>query len=226
MSTETVVLFVGPPGSGKGTLSQRCIQKLGWKQLSTGDLCRAHIANETEIGKKIDFAIKSGKLVSDGLISQMVFEWFSEHKNGPKTIIVDGYPRTVQQAIDFDQFVKSQLNGINVEVAKFDIDDPKIVDRLSNRYICKNKSCQRVYSLNAHSTLSPKKEKVCDSCGSEIVRRKDDVPEAIKERLKVYHVHEGELLSQFENAGYKIQKFKSDVPIDQLFTAFKNEMEE
>ena len=96
MSIERIVLFVGPPGSGKGTLSQKCVQELGWKQISTGDLCRAHIANETEIGKKIDFAIKSGKLVDDGLISQMVFEWFSEQKNGPHTVILDGYPRTVQ----------------------------------------------------------------------------------------------------------------------------------
>lgn len=225
MSTEKIVLFVGPPGSGKGTMSQLCVQELGWKQVSTGDLCRSHIAQQTEIGKEMDFAIKAGKLVSDGLINQMVFEWFSKQNNGPKVVILDGYPRTVQQAVDFEQFEKRNLGDAEVVVAKFNIDDPVIVDRLSNRYICKNKSCQRVYSLKAGSALSPKDEKKCDRCGDEIMRRKDDVPEAIRERLKVYRVHEKNLISQFEKAGYDVKEFQSDVPIAQLFDSFKDSME-
>ena len=103
MSIDRVILFIGPPGSGKGTLSQKCVQKLGWQQISTGDLCRRHIAKQTEIGKSIDFAIKSGKLVSDGLISQMVFDWFRQENIESDVVILDGYPRTVNQAKDFDE---------------------------------------------------------------------------------------------------------------------------
>lgn len=224
MSIDRVILLIGPPGSGKGTLSQKCVQKLGWKQVSTGDLCRKHIAKQTEIGKSIDFAIKSGKLVSDGLISQMVFEWFRDGEDSSDVVILDGYPRTVNQAKDFNELADQLGDSAQVVVAKFIIDDKVVVDRLVNRYICKNKSCQRVYSLNAASTLVPQNDMMCDSCGSELIKRKDDNADAIRERLKVYHLHEDDLLSHYENAGYEIREFKSDLPIDQLFAEFKEEM--
>lgn len=225
MRTNTVILLVGPPGSGKGTLSQMCAQKLGWEKVSTGDLCRTHIEKQTEIGKIIDFAIKSGKLVSDGLMSQMVFEWFRERQNGSDVIILDGYPRTVNQAKYFDDLTTHLDDSVKVIVAKFIINDKSVIDRLSNRYICKNKACQQVYSLKESSALTPKRDMICDTCGAELIRRKDDNPEAIRERLKVYHLHEKDLLSHYENAGYEIREFKSDSPIDQLFVKFKKEME-
>ncbi len=225
MSINTVILLVGPPGSGKGTLSQMCTQELGWEKVSTGDLCRTHIEKQTEIGKTIDFAIKSGKLVSDGLMSQMVFEWFRERQNGSDVIILDGYPRTVNQAKYFNDLAVNLDDSVKVIVAKFVINDKSVIDRLNNRYICKNKACQRVYSLKAFSALAPKRDMICDRCGAELIKRKDDNPNAIRERLKVYHLHEKDLLSYYENTGYEIREFKSDSPIDQLFVKFKKEME-
>ncbi len=225
MSINTIILLIGPPGSGKGTLSQMCAQELGWKKVSTGDLCRTHIEKQTEIGKTIDFAIKSGKLVSDGLMSQMVFEWFRERENGSDVVILDGYPRTVNQAKYFDDLVTHLDNSVKVIVAKFVINDKSVIDRLSNRYICKNKACQRVYSLKTSSALTPKRDMICDACGGELIRRKDDNPEAIRERLKVYHLHEKGLLSHYENAGYELREFKSGLPIGQLFVKFKKDME-
>ena len=121
--------------------------------------------------------------------------------------------------------MKDQLSDVDVMVAKFDIDDSIVIDRLSNRYVCKNKSCQRVYSLKANSVLSPKVDKTCDSCGTEIVRRKDDIPEAIKERLKVYRVHADGLLTQFNKAGYKIHELQCDIPAEELFAEFREKME-
>jgi len=224
LSIDRVILFIGPPGSGKGTLSQKCVQKLGWQQISTGDLCRRHIAKQTEIGKSIDFAIKSGKLVSDGLISQMVFDWFRQENIESDVVILDGYPRTVNQAKDFDELADQLGDSAQVIVVKFVIDDTVVVDRLVNRYICKNKSCQQVYSLSAGSKLAPQSDMACDSCGSELIKRKDDNADAIRERLKVYHLHESDLISHYVQAGYEIHEFKSDLPIDQLFTEFAETM--
>ncbi len=226
MSIDRVILFVGPPGSGKGTLSQKCVQELDWDKISTGDLCRQHIENQTEIGKSIDFAIKSGKLVSDGIVSQMVFEWFRDNENDSRVVILDGYPRTVSQAKTLDNLAETLGDSAEIIIAKFVIDDQAIVDRLENRYICKNKECQRVYSLKASSVLAPKKDMTCDNCDTELIKRKDDNSDAILERLKVYHLHENDLLSHCQKAGYEIREFESNLPIDQLFVKFKENMGE
>ena len=221
MSVQTVILFIGPPGSGKGTLSQMCVQKLGWEQISTGNLCRTHIENKTEIGKSIDFAIKSGKLVSDSLMSQMVFEWFRKRENGSNIVILDGYPRTLNQAKDFADLTSHLDEAAKVVVVKFVVNDQVVIDRLSNRYICKNKACQRVYSLKSLSPFAPKKHMICDMCDTELMKRKDDHLEAICERLKVYHLHENDLLEHYSDTGYDIQEFESDLPLDQLFARLK-----
>src|SRR5438105_2140053 len=104
-----IFIFLGPPGSGKGSVSRLCIKDLGWVQLSTGNLCRKHIAKQTEIGKEIDFAIKSGKLVSDDLITNMVLEWFQKDFDDSHTVILDGYPRTIMQAQAFTKLFDKQL---------------------------------------------------------------------------------------------------------------------
>jgi adenylate kinase len=225
LNIDRVILFIGPPGSGKGTLSQKCVQELGWEKISTGDLCRQHIENQTEIGKTIDFAIKSGKLVSDSLVSKMVFDWFKSQEGGPKSIILDGFPRTVNQAKAFDELADQLGDQAKVVIARFVIDDEAIVDRLENRYICSNKSCQRVYSLKATSSLAPQNDMRCDSCNSELIKRKDDNADAIRERLRVYHQHEQDLLSYYKEAGYEICELQSDMPIDQLFVEFRKSVE-
>ncbi len=96
MSTErSIVIFIGPPGAGKGSLSQLCVKELGWAQLSTGNLCRYHITEQTELGKQIDLAIKSGKLISDGVIVDMVDKALPETFKQSPIVILDGFPRTV-----------------------------------------------------------------------------------------------------------------------------------
>ena len=110
MNKPNIVIFLGPPGSGKGSLSNLAIKNMGFNQISTGNLCRHHIANATDIGKQIDVIIKAGKLISDELITNMVFDWLGQQVDKFSPIILDGYPRTVNQAIALEAFVKEFIN--------------------------------------------------------------------------------------------------------------------
>lgn len=224
-SLRDILVFLGPPGSGKGTLSQVCIKKNGWEQLSTGDLCRKHIAEGTPVGKEIDFAIKSGKLVSDGLISQMVNLWLASGDHKSSVAILDGYPRTVAQAESLNTMLKTKHPKISLKVILFDISDERVIDRLSNRYICEQKDCQAIYSLAKGSTRAPKKDMICDVCGSALIRRKDDNPESVAERLKVYHKHERALLNFFEHIGQEIVKIKADQSLEHVYEDCMDDLE-
>ena len=221
MKKRNVLIFTGPPGSGKGSLSQLCVSKLGFKQLSTGDLCRQHIEKQTEIGKKIDFIIKSGKLISDSLITQMVYEWFMRYPDDDATVILDGYPRTVVQAEAFNSLITDDTLPLRVVVVQFAIDDDIVVKRLSSRHVCKNKDCQAVYSENPESMLLPKQAGICDECGHEVGRRRDDEPTVIRDRLRLYHQHEQDLLDFYNNVGYRIVEIDSDKPLSEMFHQFQ-----
>jgi adenylate kinase len=220
-SAKKVYIFVGPPGSGKGTLSQLCVQRFNWVQLSTGNLCRKHILEGTQIGKQIDFAIKSGKLVSDSLITTIVEEWFSEIIGTIDTIILDGYPRTVAQAIDFNQILKRDYDYINPIIVRFVVSDEQVVARICGRYVCQNKECQAVYSLAPGSNLAPKVDMVCDRCGTSLGRRSDDAQEAVRQRLAIYHKHEQDLLHFYLAEKYPIIEVAGEQPLDVVFSTFK-----
>lgn len=195
-----LVIFIGPPGSGKGTLSQLCVDRLGWRQLSTGALFRKHIAEQTPIGKSIDFAIKSGKLVSDELVTSMAIEWLADTFNREKSdIILDGFPRTVAQAAALKEFIGQQSLPVEIKVVRFYMTDEGIIRRLMARRMCSTKACQAVYSVIEGSPLAPKKHNECDKCSGVLERRSDDTEEAIKNRLKTYHDHEKKLLDFYRN---------------------------
>jgi adenylate kinase family enzyme len=130
-----VFIFIGPPGAGKGSLSTLCVRRFGWVQISTGNLCRKHIAEQTKIGKEIDLIIKSGKLINDDLINTMVFEWFNEHAGRSSGIIFDGYPRTVAQAEAFGAMLNEMFPAVRVHVVLFELADDVVVDRLCSRYV-------------------------------------------------------------------------------------------
>lgn len=217
-------IFIGPPGSGKGSLSQLCIQDFGWIQLSTGNLCRKHIAQQTEIGKQIDFAIKSGKLVSDSLVTSAVESWFAENVESAAGVILDGYPRTVAQAQALHELVMTGKYPLKLKVIKLSIPDEKILIRLCNRYMCVNIDCQAVYSLAPGSSQVPKKENICDKCGGSLTRRKDDEVEAVRERLKIYHKHEQDLLDFYQKTQFPITEFNVERSLEMIFDDFKRLM--
>ena len=191
-------ILIGPPGSGKGTLSSVLVQKNPkCVRLSTGELCRKHIAQGTEIGQEMDFAIKSGKLVPDSLISSMVAEWIMQQADDA-FIILDGYPRTLTQAQLFETLLKEKFTSDRLDILQLTIANDAVIDRLQGRAICKDKDCQVVYSLIIGSHLAPRQVMLCDVCGGPLERRMDDSFETIKERLKTYYEHEASMFNFYQ----------------------------
>jgi adenylate kinase len=220
-SQKDIYIFIGPPGSGKGTLSQYCIKKLGWRQLSTGALCRKHINENTEIGKKIDFAIKSGKLISDELVVAMVEEWLLSNADRFNALILDGFPRTTAQAEALHNLLYAKLHNFRLKIVKFFISDDVVVKRLCSRLICKNNDCQTVYSDSCES-LEPSESMKCDSCNDVLIRRSDDTLSAVQDRLKIYHMHERYLLEFYQKNGFLINHVNVEKPLDDIFIDFQN----
>lgn len=222
MSTKSIVIFLGAPGVGKGALSRLCVEKLGWKELSTGNECRKHRSEGTKIGQEIDFAIKSGKLVADDVIIDMVAEWLKENISLTSAVILDGFPRTTPQAQGLvDLLEQKEFGSLRLHVFQLVLSDEKIVERLSSRLVCTEKTCQAVYST-VYDQFKPKIEGVCDLCGSTLVCRDDDNPDTIRERLRTYHYHAQALLDFYKNSGYKIEIIDVDQPAQKVFEGFLN----
>lgn len=185
-------------------------------------MCRKHIAEQTPVGKAIDFAIKSGKLISDELVTSMVEQSLQEAFEKSPVVILDGYPRTVTQARQLAQLLETQFKHIKLTVVRFNVSDELLIQRLSARYLCKNQNCQAVYSLLEGSQQSPKNGLICDKCGQALYRREDDQPVAVKERLKTYHVFEQDLLAYYLNEKpVKIINLAADKSLAEVFEDFK-----
>lgn len=222
INKNDIFIFFGPPGGGKGSLSKMCVDHLGWIQLSTGNLCRSHISRQTEIGKKIDFIIKSGKLIPDDLITDMIKDQLEINYDLNKTIIFDGYPRTLVQAdrlndlLSTEKFSKYKLN-----LVKLVINEESVIKRLCSRIVCSNNGCQVVYSTSCQE-LAPKKVNECDVCGSSLIKRHDDEEKVIKERLSVYSKHENQLIEYYSQIGKEILYISAEKPLIEIFEDFKN----
>ncbi len=216
-------IFLGPPGSGKGTISNLFVKRLGWKQLSTGNLCRQHIAEKTEIGKKIDFDIKSGKLINDDIIIEMVRLGLSQAFDETNSVILDGFPRTVAQAQALQDLLSvSPLDSVSLRIIKMNVSDDVLIQRLTDRVICQNDKCQAVYSLHKESLLNPKNSLSCDECSGPIKKRSDDDIDVIVERLKNYRSTENDLYSFYSEQGYKINDISVENPIEKVYSEILN----
>lgn len=186
------LIFLGPPGSGKGTQSRRLQEMFGITQLSTGDMLRAAVAAGTEVGKKAKAIMESGGLVPDDVIIDMISERIT-HADCAKGFILDGFPRTIAQAESLDVMLLDIGQRIDV-VLELAVDDTRMVERISGRFTCAK--CGEGY--NKLSNL-PKKEGVCDRCeGVEFVSRSDDKAETVAARLEAYHKQTAPLLPYYK----------------------------
>ncbi len=224
MSTGSphIYIFFGPPGSGKGTLASRCVNMLGWAQLSAGNLCRQEIANKTEIGSQIDFTIKSGKLIPDGLITRILEGAFKRYVNNYSSLILDGYPRTVAQAQELDKIlIRDNGDKMSLSLVKLLVADDTVIKRISSRLICPNEKCQATYSLSAPS-LAPRRSMECDVCSSTLVRRSDDdTEEIVRNRLAHYYSHEKNILDYYRRHNNHFIEISVEKPMDEVFQEFK-----
>lgn len=219
---NTIFSFLGAPGSGKGTVATDCAKKLNFKVLSTGNLCRESIARGDELGKSIEQYIAQGQLIPDELVTNMVESWLAKESQESAPIVLDGYPRTQKQAELFLALIKKILPHYTFRIISFNIPDEEIVERLSSRLVCSNKSCQAPTSRNL---IADQAKPRCAQCGSELITRNDDKPEVIKERLRVYAQHGAELLKYYQTVGKKIEELNvSKLSIEDVFEAFKKQI--
>jgi len=220
VKTEILSLF-GAPGCGKGTVAERLIKELKYESLSTGNLCRKHIQDQTEIGKELKKYVDAGQLAPDELITNMVVEWLKDRVGKTSNIILDGYPRTKAQAENFLKLLQEtpEFKEVTFKIANFDVSDEEIIKRISNRIVCSNKACQCVYST---LVKKPKKEGICDVCGAELIKRVDDDAAVVADRLKVFAQFKDELLGFYKEAKVQILDFTpTGESVDKDFADFK-----
>lgn len=175
------VIFIGAPGSGKGTQSQMLQMHLGIVGISTGDALRSEVTNKSEIGILAKSYMDSGQLVPDNVVIDIIKNIIVK-PNCNKGFILDGFPRNVNQALELEKMLESLSKKIN-KVVFFEVSDDILIKRISGRFSCKN--CGAVYN---HYFKPLKKEGYCDKCGkSEFEKRNDDNEQTVKKRLKVYY---------------------------------------
>lgn len=178
-------IFLGPPGAGKGTLAAKVAEKYNIPHISTGEIFRAAIKEQTPLGKKVQAIIDSGSLVSDDITIELVRERLSKD-DAQKGFILDGFPRTIPQADALAEIVAVDA------VVNFDIADSEVVERLSGRRVCKG--CGQNYHIKF---MPSAKEGLCDKCGTELYTRDDDKIEAITHRLEVYRDQTAPLIEYY-----------------------------
>lgn len=193
------IVFLGPPGAGKGTYASRLQDKFGWPHISTGDLVREEIKSNTDIGRRIKPYYDEGKLVPDEIVIEMLKGRLSRDdcKNG---FILDGFPRNLNQAKELEKITDIDL-VINLVVPK-----DLIIKKLSGRRICKK--CGAIYNINeirigdkVLPALKPKVDGICDKCGGELYQRDDDRPEVIEKRFVEYQNQTAPLIGYYKERG-------------------------
>ena len=202
------MVLLGPPGAGKGTHAKILSERYRIPHISTGDLLRDEIERATPLGKRAQSFIDSGKLVPDEVVIDMMGERL-EQTDAQNGFILDGFPRTVEQAKALDRMLRERRTPLNL-VLQFNTSEKVIVDRLSGRRVCTN--CGANYHVR---NIPPKREGICDVCAKPLVQRKDDDPNTIRKRLKVYE-EQTALLIEFYKQLKVLQVVNGDLEIEPL----------
>jgi adenylate kinase len=206
------LILLGPPGAGKGTQAKLLETKFGLRQLSSGDMLRSAAAIQTAVGNKAKAFMDQGALVPDDIVVDVVFEHLASLTDN-KGWILDGFPRTVDQAAALDKWLTERGSGID-RVVVIEVRDDLLVERVAGRFTCAR--CGEGY----HDKYKrPKSGGVCDICsGTEFKRRADDNPETVKTRLKAYHEQTAPLISYYKERG-KFAMIDGEAPIEAVSRA-------
>ena len=206
------IVLLGAPGSGKGTVGKIIAEDLKLAHISTGDLFRENLKNETELGKEAKQYMDKGELVPDEVTIKMLKERLNgaDLENGA---VLDGFPRTGVQAVSLDNMLKEMNAKVDMAL-NIDVPFDEIVERIANRRSCKG--CSEIYNVVFNP---PKVEGICDKCGGELYQREDQKPEVVENRLQVYSKTAEELINHYKNAnilydakaGDKVGKTSYDV---------------
>ena len=209
-----ILIMLGAPGTGKGTVAAKLSEKLNIPQVSTGDIFRKAIAEKTPVGVEAEKFISQGMLVPDDVTIKIVEERLKDAdvQNG---LILDGFPRTIEQAEALDKMLAEMDKEIRLAI-NLETSEEEIIERIVSRRICSNQDCKTVYNTKLNP---PKVEGICDKCGSKLIQRKDDNEETVKNRLQAYYKQSAPIVDFYKNknllysseVSLKINKMAVDV---------------
>ena len=188
------VVMLGAPGAGKGTQANRLAVKYNVPHISTGDIFRANIKNETELGKKVKGYLDRGELVPDELTCDLLVDRIDQ-EDCTSGYVLDGFPRTIPQAEILDAALAKRGGKLDYAI-DVDVPDENIIRRMGGRRACL--ACGRTYHTKY---IPPTKEDVCDDCGAGLVLRDDDAPDTVKKRLDIYHEQTQPLIDYYNKTG-------------------------
>ncbi len=208
------IFIMGAPGSGKGTFSSKIKEEYNLNHISTGDIFRANISQGTELGLQAKAYAEQGKLVPDEITNKMVKDYLatlSDKKNG---YLLDGYPRTLDQAKAFEEMTDGTDLAVDVILA-MDVPTDVLTRRITGRRTCKD--CGEIYNIYSKPT---KVEGVCDRCGGELTQRKDDNEESLKVRLDEYSNNTEPVIDYYENKNM-VSHINADASMDEIWSSVK-----
>ena len=191
-------IIFGAPGSGKGTYASRLQSKIGVQVIATGDIFRELMKEDTPLGREVKSYVEKGLLVPDNIVVKVLKQKLAKTSK-EKGFILDGYPRTIEQAKNLEKLAKIDV------IIQLKVPDWIIIERLSSRRICKN--CGEVYNLRY---LKPKVDMKCDKCGGPLYQRPDDMPEVIKKRIEVYERQTQPLLQYYKEKRVPFVEYETD----------------
>ena len=210
------LILLGPPGAGKRTQASSIVAEYGITHISTGDIFRHNIKNETELGKKVKSYLDKGQLVPDELTIDLVWDRLSKD-DCKKGFLLDGFPRTINQAEALQKGLEER--GLKLDkVINIDVDKNILVKRLSGRRVCKN--CGETYHIDNKPTL---KDGVCDKCLGEVIQRADDNEKTVLDRIEVYEKQTFPLIDFYKNLGL-ILTVDGTLSIEDVFSQIKESL--
>lgn len=212
------IIMLGAPGAGKGTQAKQIAEKYTIPHISTGDIFRANIKAETELGKKAKKYMDEGLLVPDELVMDLVVDRLQQD-DCEKGYVLDGFPRTIVQAEGLDKELAKLGQKMDYAI-DVEVPDENIVNRMSGRRACVG--CGATYHIQY---AAPAKEGICDKCGGELILRQDDAPETVKKRLGVYHDQTQPLIRYYDQEGILV-KVDGTKDIEDVFADIVKVLEE